>query len=289
RALRSENIRTENQKISRGIRSMNEGWIKLHRRIIDSRVFANEGLLKVWLYCLCRANHEENYVPIKTGRGESEVKVKPGQFISGRKSAARDLKMNSSTVYKRMKKLENMGNINIKSNNHYSVITICNWEGYQDKGSEKEQQEEQARSMQVTGKEQASNTDKNDNNEKNDKNFNAGAREDSGDEDISVVEQIEQADNVKALCEIWYAYRTEKAKGNPRLHNPSTYEIDMTRHQMKQWGLSKSKKIVQKSIREGYVSLDEDYLPSGETETSNGWMERPNEMAYHNDYTASMQ
>ena len=148
---------------------MSKGWIKLHRKILDSRVFANEGLLKVWVYCLCRANHQTNYVDIKTGKGKTEVEVSAGDFIFGRHSASRDLNMNPSTLYKRMQKLQDIGNINIQSNSHYSVVSVCNWETYQDSENREEQPKEQASNNQVTGREQASNTDKNVNNDKNDK------------------------------------------------------------------------------------------------------------------------
>ena len=70
-----------------------------------------------------------------------------------------------------MQKLENIGNINIQSNTHYSIVSICNWDIYQSKDLEKEQAKEQASNNQVTGKEQASNTDKNVKNVKNDNKY----------------------------------------------------------------------------------------------------------------------
>ena len=139
---------------------MADGWVKLHTKLLDSRVFANEGLLKVWIYCLCRANRGKAFVPITTGRGKTDVELSPGQFIFGRNSAAQKLGMSSSTVWKRMNKLKNMRNVDIKSNSHYSVVTICNWEAYQHVPNEKEQVKEQPSNRQVTGKEQPSNTDK---------------------------------------------------------------------------------------------------------------------------------
>lgn len=148
---------------------MSLGWIKLHRKLLDSQVFANEGLLKVWIYCLCRANHDVSYVPITTGKGTTEVKVDKGQFIFGRKSSAKDLGMNQSTLYKRLKKLEKLGNCNTQSNSHYTLVTICNWETYQDSKKPLEQGKEQPSNNQVTTREQPSNTDKNDNNYKNEK------------------------------------------------------------------------------------------------------------------------
>lgn len=149
---------------------MDRGFVKLWRKLLDSEVFANEGLLKVWVYCMCKSNHKKRFVPFKTGRSVDTIEVKPGQFIYGRNKAAEHLHMSPSTVYKRMKKLVDLGCCNIKSNTHYSIITICNWDTYQGSEIPKEQAKEQPSNRQVTGKEQASNTNKNEENDKNVKN-----------------------------------------------------------------------------------------------------------------------
>ena len=146
---------------------MEYGYIKLHRRILGSRVFLNEGLLKVWIWCLLRANHQETWETIKTGRGVSEIHLAPGQFIFGRKSASQKLRMHESTIWKRMGKLKKAQKLNIESNTHYSIITILNWGSYQ--GNNKKSNTESNR--QVTTKEQPSNTDKNVKNVKNDKKY----------------------------------------------------------------------------------------------------------------------
>ncbi len=110
---------------------MNRGYIRLWRKVEDSAVFQNEGLLKVFLYCLMRANYEETFVKIKTGRGFSEVKLLPGSFIFGRESAAKKLHMPPSTLWKRILKLEKLDFLNIESDSHYSIIYIINWHTYQ--------------------------------------------------------------------------------------------------------------------------------------------------------------
>lgn len=110
-----------------------EGWIKLHRKLLKSGVFTNAFLLKVFIWCLLRASHEEEWVSIKTGRSTTEVQVKPGQFIFGRKQAAKKLKMKQSTVYDRVKKLTNMQILDIKPNTHYTMISVINWHPYQNR------------------------------------------------------------------------------------------------------------------------------------------------------------
>ena len=146
------------------------GFILLARSILESEVFASQKMLKIWIWCLCKANHKDKFVSIKTGRGETTVKVKRSQFLFGRFKAEEELGIDGSTIYKHMQKLQDIGNIEIKSNSHYSIISICNYDTYQQAEEYKVTGNEQAKDKQVTGNEQASNTTKNDNNVKNVKN-----------------------------------------------------------------------------------------------------------------------
>lgn len=142
---------------------MSDGYVKLWRKSIDSRVFKSDGLWKLWTYCLMRANHKHQWVELRTGKGIVEVEVQPGQFVFGRHSAAKDLNMNAETVRKRMDKLKKIGNITIQSTNQYSIITIINWDSYQ---SEIKNSTSKS-TNQVPTKYQPSTTDKNEKNEKN--------------------------------------------------------------------------------------------------------------------------
>jgi len=147
---------------------VDRGWFKTWRKIKDSQVFHNEGLLKVWTWCLIKASHKTRWSTIKVGRTITEVEIHRGQFLFGRDVAAKELRMKPTTAYKRMLKLKKMRNIDINSNSNYSIVSICNYDTYQGDEDDKEQQREQAGDRQVTGKEQAGDTDKNKENKKND-------------------------------------------------------------------------------------------------------------------------
>ena len=109
------------------------GYIILSRSIVDSAVFQNEKWFRVWTWCLLEATYKkEKTKPVKTGKGWTNVKIKRGQFIFGRNKHAKDLSMHPSTLWKIMLKLKSLGNLNIQSNSHYSIITICNYDLYQD-------------------------------------------------------------------------------------------------------------------------------------------------------------
>lgn len=104
-----------------------EGWIKVHRKIIESVAFQNPNLFKVWMYCLARANHKENTILFEG----KEIIIKAGQFITGRYAGAKDCKMTPSTFRNQLKKLIIIGNLDIKADNKKSIVTIVNWELYQ--------------------------------------------------------------------------------------------------------------------------------------------------------------
>ncbi|UCE05174.1 MAG: hypothetical protein JSW07_16360 [bacterium] len=122
-----------------------KGYIKLWRKLLDSKIFQNEGLLKVAIWCLLKANHKETWVPVKTGRGEKQVLVKPGQFIFGRHTAARELNMSPSSTRNRLQLLRNARFMDTQMDTHYSIITIINWDTYQADEEKKDRQEDNQR------------------------------------------------------------------------------------------------------------------------------------------------
>ena len=141
---------------------MDGGYVKLYRKSIESRVFTNADLWKVWCWCLMRANHKPTWVTVKTGRGESEVFLQPGQFIFGRKTAAKKLRMKQSSIRNRIEKLKNIGNLENQPNTNYTIIKILNWDTY----NQSEKKEDSKEDNQRTTKGQPKDTDKNDKNDK---------------------------------------------------------------------------------------------------------------------------
>jgi hypothetical protein len=110
---------------------MNRGYIKLHRRLLDSRVFTNAELLKVWLWCLLKASRGPGWASIKSGRSTVQVQLEPGEFIMGRRSAARELGMPGSTVWRRLLTLQGLGSVVIRQDRNYSLVSVVKWQDYQ--------------------------------------------------------------------------------------------------------------------------------------------------------------
>ena len=147
---------------------MSAGYIKLYRKVTESIVWTNSDMLKLWVLCLTKAAHtERNFL-----FNGNELKLDPGEFVTGRDSLAEEFnkgakpkdKVASRTLWRHLKRMEKHEMLSIRSNNRYSVISICNWSEYQ-KAVQQVSSDCPATVQQVS-------TNKNDKNEKNEKNDN---------------------------------------------------------------------------------------------------------------------
>lgn len=142
---------------------MNHGYIKLYRKVMDSFVWTNPNMYKLWSLCLMRATHEGR----KFLFNGKEIWLNSGEFVTGRdaitkemnKGVKREHQVNSASVWRWLKRFEKEQMLNIKSTTKYSVISINKWDEYQ--GSE------QQVNIKRTTSEQQVNTNKNDKNDKN--------------------------------------------------------------------------------------------------------------------------
>lgn len=99
-------------------------------------------------------------VKVTTGRGTSVIEIKRGQFLFGRNTASKELNMPASTIRNIVAYLATGHFLDIKKDSHYSIITICNYEKYQNPDNYK-------RTGKRTTKGQAKDTNNNVNNDEN--------------------------------------------------------------------------------------------------------------------------
>lgn len=138
------------------------GWIKLHRKLLENPIMLNAELLQLFIYCLLKANHKDRTI-IWNG---VEKLVKIGSFISGLHAICESLNQKQTSTYRRLQTLEELGYISIKAENRFSVITVLKYSSYQILIDAIGKPVENKRK--TDGKQ--TETDNNDNNEKNDKN-----------------------------------------------------------------------------------------------------------------------
>lgn len=130
---------------------MAEGWIKLWRQSIDSRVFSDAELWKLWTWCLMRANHSDRFF-------EGEL-IARGSFVTGTRSAASDLGSSIATTHRRFKKLSDWKMIEIKAERDFTIITVLKYETYNGSGDDCETRPERERNADEMQMEPPRNTD----------------------------------------------------------------------------------------------------------------------------------
>jgi len=144
---------------------LSTGYIKLYRKVTESIVWTNSDMLKLWVLCLTKAAHTER----KFLFNGNELKLDPGEFVTGRDSLAEEFnkgakpkdKVASKTLWRHLKIMEKHEMLSIQSNNRYSVVSVCNWSEYQ--------QTVQQVSSDCPATVQQVSTNKNDKNEENEK------------------------------------------------------------------------------------------------------------------------
>lgn len=103
------------------------GYILLWRQFMETSFFTDSIAVHLAVYLLLEANHKPRNI---TFNG-SELTIYRGQTITGRQKISEALGMNESIVYRKLMLLERTGFCTIKSNNRFSIITICKYEEFQ--------------------------------------------------------------------------------------------------------------------------------------------------------------
>jgi hypothetical protein len=100
------------------------GWIKIHRKFLDWQWFGKSESVQLFIYLLLKANH-------KDGQWQG-IDIKRGQLITSFGKISSDTGISVQVVRTLLKKFENTNEINVKSTNKFTMLTILKYECYQD-------------------------------------------------------------------------------------------------------------------------------------------------------------
>jgi len=100
-----------------------DGWIKLHRKILDWEWYDDPNTFRLFLHLLLIANHED-----KKYRG---VLVKRGSVVTGRIKLAEELGLSEREVRTALTKLKSTSEVTSKSTNKFTIVSIINYDKYQ--------------------------------------------------------------------------------------------------------------------------------------------------------------
>mgnify|MGYP002558695767 FL=1 len=134
-----------------------EGWISTYRKILENPIVCKDSdYFAVWMYLLLNATHKESPAIFN----KNKIILKKGQLITGRKVIAEKFNISESKVQRILKIFEIEQQIKQQTCSQNRLISIINWNEYQ----QNEQQIEQQVNNERTTNEQQMNTNNNDNN-----------------------------------------------------------------------------------------------------------------------------
>lgn len=124
------------------------GWISLHRSLLQWEWYTDPNTFRVFMHLLLNANHSR-------GKHQGTV-IEIGQVKTGRKTIANQLTLSEQNVRTSLIRLKSTNEITIKSFNTFSIISITNWDKYQNKYIDQPASQLHA-NQQVTSNQPASN------------------------------------------------------------------------------------------------------------------------------------
>lgn len=104
------------------------GWIKIHRSILSHWIYQDPITYWWWTDMLFLASYKDAKVRVK----RQLVDVKRGQFVASIAFLKERWRTNKDKVIDFLKLLESDGMIDKSSDKNITLITICNYESYQD-------------------------------------------------------------------------------------------------------------------------------------------------------------
>lgn len=112
---------------------MVNGWVKIHRKVIEKAWFKKSAYVHLWTYLLIKASYSgKEYL----WNGEI-IKLKPGQFVTGRKQISQDLGIPETSIERMLTFFEkNEHQIGQQKTNTSRLISIHNYHLYQDVGQQ---------------------------------------------------------------------------------------------------------------------------------------------------------
>ena len=122
-----------------------DSFIKLYRRFLKWEWADTPNMVSLFIHLLLLANYED-----KEWHG---VTIKRGQLVTGRVALAKIVGISEQQVRTCLARLQDTGEISLKSTNKFTIITICKFDSYQ----QNEKAEQPTNNQQITNNQPTNN------------------------------------------------------------------------------------------------------------------------------------
>lgn len=102
----------------------NKGWIKIHRRLLDWEWYSDTNMVRLFLHLLLKANSSD--------RRWQGREVPRGSLVTSRATLEAETGISQKTIRTCLARLIATGEIEVEATNRFSLVTICNFDNYQE-------------------------------------------------------------------------------------------------------------------------------------------------------------
>lgn len=105
------------------MKSTEQGWVKLHRQILEWEWFDDPNTFRLFIYCLLKANH--------TDKKYMGVTIKRGTFVTSLEELSKDTKLSVRSVRTCLTRLESTNEVTSQRSFKGTVIQVVKYDDYQ--------------------------------------------------------------------------------------------------------------------------------------------------------------
>ena len=107
---------------------MSSGWIKLHRSLLDWEWWDDQNTTRLFIYLLISASHSR--------KKWKSIDIEPGDIKTDQPTLSKKTGISIRGIRTSLTKLKSTGEVSVKTTNKYSVISINNWNQFQQDDSQ---------------------------------------------------------------------------------------------------------------------------------------------------------
>lgn len=101
-----------------------EGWIKIYPKMMEWRWYKDGYTVRIFLHLLLTAAYKD--------KPYLNTVIRRGQVLTSVKRLSEDLAIPEKTVRRKLENLKSTGELVTESTNKWTIITICNYDSYQE-------------------------------------------------------------------------------------------------------------------------------------------------------------
>lgn len=125
-----------------------EGWITLHRKFLTWGWFDKPEMVQLFIWLLLNANYADK-------KWQGQV-IKRGQILTTTPKIMEALRLTERQTRTCISRLKSTGEVSVKTTNRFTIITICNYDRYQNDNFENDGQNDGQNVTQATDKRRTS-------------------------------------------------------------------------------------------------------------------------------------